>query len=435
MDDNINFKHHWMPFTANRDFKKSPRVVAKAEGAYYWDNKGNKILDGISGLFNCPAGHGRQEIIDAVTQQLKKCDYNPHFNMANEISCQLTEKLAEVSPPNLKKFFFCCSGSESIDTAMKIVRNYWMVKGQASKQMFISRERAYHGVNWGGTSLSGMVNNRKAFGLGLPGIAHIRHTWVKENRFIKNQPPHQGVALANDLQRMVELYGAENIGACFIEPIAGSFGTLVPPTGYLERIREICTTNDILLVYDEVITGFGRTGKAFASQTFNVMPDIMTMAKAITNGSVPMGAIAVSDNIYDVLTSNSPENAVEMFHGYTYSAHPVACAAGIATMDIFKNEKLFEKGASLSPYFLDKMFELKKFDVITDIRGFGMIAAFDLAVDETPGKRGRDFYQQLFHQGLHLRATGDAIIIAPPLISEKKHIDELFEKLHNKLNT
>lgn len=432
MEQKLDF--HWMPFTANRDFKKSPRVVVKAEGPYYWDTAGNKILDGCSGLFTCPAGHARTEIISAVTKQLQTCDYNPHFNLGNPISFEFSKKLAEITPPELNKFFFCCSGSESIDSAMKFVRNYWRLKGQSSKTMFISRERAYHGVNWGGTSLSGMINNRRNFGPGLPEVAHIRHTWVEENRFEKGMPPHRGEELANDLQRKIDLYGADNIGACFIEPIAGSFGTLVPPVGYLEKIRDICTTNQILLVFDEVITGFGRTGKPFASQSFGVIPDIMTMAKALTNGNIPMGGVALKEDIYDTFISQNSEMAIEFFHGYTYSAHPAACAAGIAALEVYQKEKLFEKGEAISGYFQDKIFDLKKFKVVKDIRGYGMLAAFDLESEGSPGSRGRDFYQDLFHRGLHLKTTGDVAIVAPPLISEKTHIDELIAKISEKLD-
>jgi beta-alanine--pyruvate transaminase len=311
---------------------------------------------------------------------------------------------------------------------MKIAYAYHYARGEGQRQRFVSRERAYHGVNLGGVSLSGMVKNRQVFGPGVPGVVHMRHTWLPENRFVKGQP-ETGAELADDLERMALNFGPDTIAACFVEPIAGSTGCLVPPKGYLERLREICDAYGILLVFDEVITGFGRTGKAFAADSFGVKPDIMTMAKALTNAAQPMGAVAVSDKVHDAIIGAAPEKAIELFHGYTYSAHPAACAAGIATMDIFEKEGLFQRAADLSPYFLDAIYALSDLAVITDIRGYGMLVGIDLAPESMPGAKGLAAQKALYRNGLNLKATGDALLVAPPLISEKSHIDEMCEKL------
>jgi beta-alanine--pyruvate transaminase len=300
--------------------------------------------------------------------------------------------------------------------------------------MFISRERAYHGVNFGGVALSGLVNNRRKFGPGVAGIAHLRHTHLDENFRIKGEGAH-GAELADDLLRFVNLHGAENIAACVIEPIAGSTGCLVPPKGYLTRLREICDAHGILLVFDEVICGFGRTGQAFAAQSFGVTPDVMTMAKALTNGAQPMGAVAASERIHDTIMAAAPEGATEFLHGYTYSGHPGPCAAGIATLDIYRNEGLFERARELSPYFLDAVFSLSDIPVVADIRGYGMLAAIDLRADGAPGRRGQAFQKRLFANGLNLKTTGDAAIIAPPLIAERSHVDFIADVLRKTLVT
>ncbi len=326
-------ENHWMPFTANRDFKKDPRILVKGEGVYFWDHKGGKILDGSSGLFCSAAGHCRPEIADAVSAQLRENDYVPPFQSGQPGSFEFAAKIAKLTPDGLDHVFFANSGSESIDTALKIAMAYHRAKGDGQRTRFVTRERAYHGVNIGGTSISGMVKNRETFSGVMPGIVHMRHTGLEETRFTRGQPEH-GAELAEDLQRAVDTFGAGTIAACFVEPIAGSTGILVPPVGYLERLREICDAHGILLVFDEVITGFGRTGKAFAAQTFGVTPDIITLAKALTNGAVPMGAVVVRDEIYDTVTGAAPENAIELFHGYTYSGHPTACAAGLAVLEI-----------------------------------------------------------------------------------------------------
>ena len=329
---------HWMPFSANRDFKKEPRIVVKSEGMYMWDYKGGEIIDGSSALFCTPLGHGRREIAEAVYQQMLANDYTPHFQLGHPGSFDLAERVCRLLPDQFNHVFFTNSGSESIETAIKVVLAYQRASGQAQRNRLISRERAYHGVNMGGVSLAGMVRNRETFGLTLPNISLIRHTWQEDQRFSKGQP-QTGAELAMDLERIAENLGGSTLAAVFVEPVAGSTGTLVPPVGYLEKIREICDRHGFLLIFDEVITGFGRMGTPFATQKFNVKPDIITMAKALTNGAIPMGGVAVTDEIYNTVTNASPEAAIEFFHGYTYSAHPAACAAGIATQKIYQSEE------------------------------------------------------------------------------------------------
>jgi len=430
----ISLDEYWIPFTPNREFKADPQMVVRAEGMYLWNDRGDKIIDASSGLFCVSAGHGRKEIAEAVGRQLRELDFCAPFLRAHPKQFELATRIAELTPGDLNRIFFVNSGSESVDTAMKVALAYHQARGHGGRNIFVSRERAYHGVNFGGVSLSGLVNNRRKYGPGLPGIAHMRHTHLKENLFTRGEGVH-GAELAEDLVRIVNLYGSENIAACFVEPIAGSTGCLVPPKGYLKRLREICDAHGILLVFDEVITGFGRTGQTFAAQSFGVTPDIMTMAKGITNGAQPMGALAISERIHDTIMSAAPEGAIEFFHGYTYSGHPASCAAGIATLDIYRNEGLFERGRELSPYFLDALFSLKGLPVVADIRGYGMMAAIDIHTDGAPGKRGQIFQKKLFANGLNLKTTGDAAIIAPPLIAEKKHVDEIADILRRTLAT
>ncbi|MCP4328622.1 MAG: aspartate aminotransferase family protein [Alphaproteobacteria bacterium] len=427
-------EHHWMPFTANRDFKADPRLLVRGEGVYYWNHKAEKLIDGSSGLFCCAAGHGRVEIADAVSQQLREMDYSPPFQVGSPIAFELASRVAALTPEGLNRIFFVNSGSESIDSAIKIALAYHVARGQGQRTRFVSRERSYHGVNIGGVSLAGMVKNRQAFGAVMPGVTHMRHTWLAENRFTRGQPD-EGAYLADDLQRAVDTYGGDTIAACFVEPIAGSTGVLVPPKGYLERLREICDANGILLVFDEVICGFGRTGKAFGADSFGVTPDIMTMAKALTNGAQPMGAVAVDERIHDTIVDAAPPGAVELFHGYTYSAHPAACAAGLATLDIYAKERLFDRAAELSDYFLDAVFALQDIPLVADIRGYGMLAGIDVMPGDAPGARGTDVNKRLFAAGLHVKFTGDSGIVAPPLIAEREHIDEICGKLRDVLSS
>lgn len=427
-------EHHWMPFTANRDFKENPRLIVKGEGCYYWDHKGGKIIDASSGLFCCAAGHGRQEISEAVYAQLQETDFVPPFGTSHPSSFEVASRVSRLTPEGINRVFFGNSGSEAIDTALKIVMAYHRARGEAQRNRFVSRERAYHGVNIGGVSLSGMVKNRETFSSVMPNIYHMRHTWLDENRFSVGQP-ETGAYLAEDLQRAVDTFGGNTIAACFVEPVAGSTGCLVPPKGYLERLREICDANGILLVFDEVICGFGRLGTPFGSQAFGVTPDIMTMAKALTNGAQPMGAVAVKDEIYETVTNAAPENAIEFFHGYTYSGHPAACAAAIATLKIYEDENLFQRAADLSPYFLEKINSLRDLDVMFDIRSVGLMAAIELKPEGgAGGKRGTRIQKELFWAGCHIKFTGDAGIIAPPLVSEKSHIDEIVDVVRDVLS-
>jgi beta-alanine--pyruvate transaminase len=420
---------HWMPFTANREFKTEPRLVVKGEGLYLWNHHGNKIIDGSSGLFNVAAGHARKEIADAVARQIMELDYIPHFQFAAPISFELASRIAELTPEGLDHVFFTNSGSEAVDTSLKISLAYHRARFEAQRVRFVGRERAYHGMNFGGLSVGGLVKNREVFGVGLPGVVHLRHTWLPEQRFSRGQPS-VGAELADDLQRFVDTYGADSIACCIVEPIAGSTGTLVPPVGYLERLRELCTKHGILLIFDEVITGFGRCGAAFGSHAFGVTPDIITVAKAMTNGNLPMGAVIVRDEVYETITGAAPEGAIELFHGYTYSATTTACAAALATLDIFKREELFARAAQMSPYFLDMLFSLKDIPLVTDVRGYGMLGGVDVAASaDGPGKRGYQVMKDLFAAGMLIKATGDAILVAPPLVAEEKHIDEMGEIL------
>ncbi len=417
---------YWVPFTPNRSFKQAPRMLTRAEGMTFWDDAGNSLLDGCSGLFCCPLGHGRPEIIDAITRQYRELDFCPPFQYSHPGAFELAERVAEITPSDLKRIFFVNSGSEAVDTAMKIALAYHRSRGEGQRTRFVSRERAYHGVNFGGVSLSGMVKNRESFGPGLPGVLHLRHTWLEANRCTPGQGK-QGAELADDLQRFVDLCGSDSIAACFVEPIAGSTGILVPPEGYLERLREICDRHGILLVFDEVITGFGRTGSAFASDRFGVVPDIMTMAKALTNGAVPMGAVAIRTDIYDEIVGAAPDGAVELFHGYTYSAHPLACAAALATLKIFRDEAIFERAAEIAPHFQQRVFDLGKLPIVRDVRGLGLLAGIDLEPAGTPGARGALALARFFEEGLVVRVTGDTLILAPALVAEIEQLDRIVE--------
>ncbi len=425
---------YWMPFTANRHFKAYPRMIARAEGMYYYTDRDEAILDGSSGLFCVGAGHGRKQIAEAAQRVLTELDYVPPFQYGHPLSFELARRVAALTPGDLNYVFFTNSGSESVDSALKIAFAYHRARGEGQRQRLVGREKAYHGVNFGGISVAGMMPNKKAFGVGLPGCAHMRHTWLEENKFTPGQPEH-GAELANDLQRLVELHGEDTIAACIVEPIAGSVGCLVPPKGYLDRLREICDTYGIVLIFDEVITGFGRTGKQFGADSFGVTPDLMTLAKALTNGVVPMGAVACSEKIYETITGAAPEMAVELFHGYTYSGCPVASAAGLATRDIFEEEGLVERAAAMSPRFLEGLFGLKDLAVVTDIRGYGLFGTLDIAPKERPGVRGNQLIQELFDAGLIIKMTGDSLLVSPPLICEDAHLDELFTKIRDVLKT
>ncbi len=417
-----NLERHWMPFTNNREFKREPRLFVRASGMHYWTATGRKVLDGSSGLFTSAAGHCRAEIADAVARQLQTLDFTPSFMRGHPAAFALADGVAALTPPGLDHVFFCNSGSEAVDTAMKIALAYHLARNEGQRSYFVSRERAYHGVNIGGTALSGMVRNREAFGALMPGVLHLRHTLLPENRLTRGMG-RTGAELADDLSRFVNLVGEKRIAAVFVEPIAGSTGVLVPPRGYLERLREISTRYGILLVFDEVICGFGRTGEPFAATSFGVTPDIITMAKALTNGAQPMGAVAVRDSIYRTIVDAAPDGAPEFFHGYTYSAHPAACAAALATLDIYRNEQLFAKGRELSGYFLDAMFALQDLPAVSDVRGFGMLAGIEIKPGKAPGVRGGELQAKLFDRGLHVKTTGDVAIMAPAFIASRADID------------
>ena len=420
----------WMPFTANRQFKKTPRLLASAEGMYYRSVDGREILDGTGGLWCVNAGHANPRIVQAIQQQAATLDFAPTFQMGHPLPFILAERLAEIAPEPLKHVFFTNSGSESVDTALKIALAYHRVRGEGQRTRLIGREKGYHGVGFGGISVGGMVNNRKFFGAMLPGVDHLRHTLdLQRNAFSRGLPQH-GAELAEDLERLVQLHDASTIAAVIIEPISGSAGVVLPPEGYLKRIREICDKHGILLIFDEVITGFGRVGKAFAAQRFGVTPDLITTAKGLTNGAVPMGAVFASKAIHDAFM-HGPEGAIELFHGYTYSGHPLACAAALATMDVYESEGLFEKAIELGPYWEQAIHSLKGLPNVVDIRNFGLVGAVELAArPEGVGQRGYEVFNRCyFEQNLMVRCTGDVIAMSPPLILNKEHIDRIFDRL------
>jgi beta-alanine--pyruvate transaminase len=415
-------ERHWMPFTNNREFKREPRMFVRASGMHYWTPSGARVLDGSSGLFTTPAGHCREEIAAAVARQLQTLDFTPSFMRGHPGAFALADGIAALTPQGLDHVFFCNSGSEAVDTAIKIALAYHLARKEAQRSYIVSRERAYHGVNIGGTALSGMVRNREAFGALMPGVLHLRHTLLPANRLTRGMGA-SGAELADDLLRFVSLVGEKRIAAVFIEPIAGSTGVIVPPRGYLERIREICDRYGILLVFDEVICGFGRTGQPFAASSFGVTPDVITMAKALTNGAQPMGAVAVRGDIYRTIVDTAPEDSPEFFHGYTYSAHPAACAAALATLQLYKTEQLFARGRELADYFLDAMFALQDLPAVQDVRGFGLLAGVEIKPGGAPGVRGTQLQAKLFDRGLHVKTTGDVAIIAPAFIASRADID------------
>ncbi len=426
---NASPDHFWMPFTANRQFKAAPRLLESAEGMYYTASDGRQVLDGTAGLWCCNAGHGRREISEAVSKQIARMDFAPTFQMGHPLPFELAEKLAAISPEGLNRVFFTNSGSESADTALKIALAYQRAIGQGSRTRLIGRELAYHGVGFGGMSVGGMANNRRAFGPMLPGVDHLPHTLdLQRNAFSKGLPQH-GVERADELERLVTLHGAENIAAVIVEPMSGSAGVILPPLGYLQRLREITAKHGILLIFDEVITGFGRVGEAFAAQRWGVTPDILTCAKGLTNGAIPMGAVLVADHLFDAFM-NGPESVIEFFHGYTYSGHPVACAAALATQQIYQQENLFQKAIDLEPYWQEALFSLRDLPNVIDIRTVGLVAGIQFAAHaDGVGKRGYEVFRKCFEKGLLVRASGDTIALSPALIVEKAEIDQMMELL------
>jgi len=423
----------WMPFTANTQFKEAPRLLTHADGMYYTTHDNRQIIDGTAGLWCCNAGHNRSKIKEAISAQLNTLDYAPSFQMGHPIAFDLANQLTEHTPEQLNSVFFTNSGSESVETALKIARNYWRLKGQASKTKLIGRVRGYHGVNFGGISVGGLVANRKSFGQALD-ADHLPHTLLEENRFTKGLPEH-GAHLANHLEELIALHDASNIAAVIVEPIAGSAGVILPPKGYLKRLRELCTQHNILLIFDEVITGFGRTGATFAADEFAVTPDLITTAKGLSNGVVPMGAVFIRDDIKQTFME---ENAgtIELFHGYTYSAHPLACAAAMATLDIFKADNLFTRAKELHNYFEDALHSLAGLPNVIDIRNYGLVGAVELAPrSDAPGARAFEVFQRVYENGALIRQTGDTIAISPPLIIEKAQIDQLIALLSDAIKS
>lgn len=424
----------WMPFTSNRQFKQQPRMFVGAKDMHYTTSDGRQVLDGTAGLWCCNAGHCRPKITEAIQSQAAELDYAPAFQMGHPKAFQLATRLTDISPKGMDHVFFTNSGSESVDTALKIALAYQRVKGDGARTRLIGRERGYHGVNFGGISVGGIMPNRKMFGSLLAGVDHLPHTHLPDqNSFTRGIPEH-GADLADELERIVALHDASTIAAVIVEPVAGSTGVLIPPKGYLQRLRDICTKHGILLIFDEVITGFGRLGSPFAAQHFDVIPDIITTAKGLTNGVIPMGAVFVRNEIHDAFMEG-PEHMIEFFHGYTYSGNPIASAAGLATLETYQEEGLLSRGADLASYWEDALHSLSDAKHVIDVRNIGLIGAIEL--EPRPGeptKRAFSCFLDAYERGLLIRTTGDTIALSPPLIIEKSHIDQLVDILRTVLN-
>ena len=425
----------WMPFTANRAFKATPRMLSSAKDMHYTASDGRTILDGTAGLWCVNAGHCREPIVEAIRKTAGELDFGPTFQMSHPLAFELASRVAALMPDQLSRIFFTNSGSESVDTALKIALAYQRARGQGTRTRLIGRERGYHGTGFGGISVGGIVNNRRQFGTLLTGVDHLPHTHsVAHNAFTRGQPAWGG-HLAEELERIVALHGAETIAAVIVEPMAGSTGVLIPPVGYLEKLREICTKHGIVLIFDEVITAFGRVGGATAAETLGVTPDMITMAKGLTNAAVPMGAVAVSREIHDTVVEGGPDG-IELFHGYTYSGHPLAAAAGLATIDLYKSEGIWEHAASLHGYWEEAVHSLKGRRHIIDIRNMGIVAGIELEPRPgAPTKRATELFHKCFDNGLLVRATGDIIALSPPLILEKTHIDEMVGRIAELVET
>jgi beta-alanine--pyruvate transaminase len=419
----------WMPFTANRQFKDKPRLFVSARDMHYTTADGRQVLDGTAGLWCVNAGHCRPKIAEAVQRQVETLDYAPAFQMGHPLAFELADRLVKIAPDGYDHVFFGNSGSEAVDSALKIAIAYHRARGEGTRQRLIGRERGYHGVGFGGMSVGGIATVRKFFGGLLTGVDHLPHTHNLEHNAFSRGLPAWGAHLADDLERIVALHDASNIAAVIVEPVAGSTGVLLPPQGYLQRLREICDKYGILLIFDEVITGFGRLGASFAADYFGVKPDIITVAKGISNGTVPMGAVFVRQGIYDTFM-NGPDHLIELFHGYTYSGHPVACAASLATLDTYEAEGLFQRAAELAPYWEDAVHSLKGLPHVIDLRNLGLVGAIEL--EPIPGKptaRAFEAFLKCYEKGLLIRTTGDIIALSPPLIIEKSQIDQMFEML------
>ena len=419
----------WMPFTSNRQFKKNPRMFVAAKDMHYTTSDGRQVLDGTAGLWCCNAGHARPKIVEAVTAQVSELDYAPAFQMGHPKAFELANRLVDIASDNMAHVFYTNSGSESVETALKMAIAYHRARGEGTRTRLIGRERGYHGVNFGGISVGGIVKNRMHFGTMLAGVDHLPHTHLPaQNAFTKGQPEH-GANLADDLERICALHDPSTIAAVIVEPLAGSTGVLVPPKDYLQRLRAICDKHGILLIFDEVITGFGRLGAPFAAQKFGVLPDMITTAKGLTNGVIPMGAVLTTADIHDAFM-DGPENMIELFHGYTYSGNPMACAAGLATLDTYREEGLLERGAELESYWQDAAHSLRDLPHVTDIRNMGLIAGIELApIEGKPTARAFEAFLRAYDKGILVRTTGDIIALSPPLIISKAEIDQLFGTL------
>jgi beta-alanine--pyruvate transaminase len=425
----------WMPFTANRQFKQNPRMFVAAKDMHYTTADGRQVLDGTAGLWCCNAGHARPKIVEAIAKQAAELDYAPAFQMGHPKAFELANRLVDISPDGLDHVLFTNSGSESVETALKVSLAYQKVIGQGSRTRLIGRERGYHGVNFGGISVGGIVTNRKMFGTLLTGVDHLPHTHnLAKNAFSRGEPEH-GLDLADELERIVTLHDASTIAAVIVEPVAGSTGVLIPPPGYLKRLRDITKKHGILLIFDEVITGYGRLGTPFAADYFGVVPDIMVTAKGLTNGVIPMGAVMVSKEIHDAFMTG-PENMIEFFHGYTYSGNPIASAAGLATLETYKDEGLLTRGAELAKVWEDGLHSLKGLPHVIDIRNIGLVGAIELApIDGAPTKRAFSAFLKAYEKGVLIRTTGDIIALSPPLIVSESQIDEIVTTLSDILKT
>lgn len=426
----------WMPFTPNRDFKSAPRIVESAQGVYYQTADGKAILDGISGLWCVGAGHRHPKISEAMKQQIDVLDFASNFQVGHPGAFELAERIAALAPPAMDRVFFTNSGSEACDTAMKLALAYWRVKGEGQRNLFVGRERAFHGVGFGGIAVGGMLNNRLAFGNSMMRTDHLRATWDGSSQaFVRGQPA-TGAEMANELEdRIIALHGASNIAAVLVEPIAGSTGVLVPPVGYLQRLREMCDRHGLLLIFDEVITGFGRTGNMFASQTFGVVPDMIVFAKTVSNGAAPLGGVIVRREIHDTLMQG-PKHMSELMHGYTCSGHPLACAAGLAMLEVIEEEDLIGQVRELTPYFEEAVHSLAGEPHVVSIRNFGLAAGIELAAREgAAGQRGFEAQAQAFKHGLLTRAPGDSLVIAPPFVTTRSQIDQMMDALRKAIRT
>lgn len=418
--------HFWMPFTANRAFKSAPRIIERAEGMWLFNDEGRKILDATAGLWCVNAGHGRKEIAEAVATQINTLDYTSPFNLGHDIGFEFAERLVQHTPDGLDHVFFTCSGSEAVESALKIALAYQNVRGKGSKFHFVGRDKGYHGVNFGGISVGGLTTNRKGFGP-LLAAHHIPHTLdVERNAFSKGLPEY-GIERADELEKLLQFHGSDSIAAVIVEPVSGAGGVILPPVGYLKRLREICTRHDVLLIFDEVITGWGRLGDSFGSIKFDVKPDMIVSAKGITNGVIPLGAVFTSTEIHDTIMNGAPDGQVELFHGYTYSAHPVACAAGLAVLDIYESEGLLKRGSGeIGTYWEESLHSLKGLPGIVDVRNCGLVGAVQFAAADG-SLVGPTIMRRCYDLGMSLRAIGDTIALSPPLIIEKEHIDQIVE--------